>query len=114
MDGSFKKNKSALVKFVIPFLIAGGVLVSIIGIQGDIQLFFAKFNTKASLVFAFLCGAAAVANPCGFVMLPIYFTHQIDSQDPQKSMTLLFRTSKSLVLGVTVSAGFSQTFLRSF
>ena len=107
LDGSFRKNKAALVKFVIPFLIAGGVLVSIIGIQSDVQSFFAKFSTKFSLVFAFLCGAAAVVNPCGFVMLPIYFTHQIDTRDQKQSITLLNRTFKSLVLGVTVSAGFS-------
>ena len=107
LDGSLKKNKVALVKFVIPFFIAGGVLVSIIGIQSDVQSFFAKFSTKFSLVFAFLCGAAAVVNPCGFVMLPIYFTHQIDNHDPKHSITLLNRTFKSLVLGVTVSAGFS-------
>ena len=107
LDSSFKKSKSDLVKFVILFLIVGGVLVGTIGIQSDVQSFFAKFSTKFSLVFAFLCGAAAVVNPCGFVMLPIYFTYQIDSQGLNQSITLLYRTFKILVFGVTVSAGFS-------
>lgn len=60
------------------------------------------------LVFAFVAGTVATANPCGFALLPAYLARQIGTDRPGTSMPAA--VVRALLVGGVTTAGFLVVF----
>lgn len=60
------------------------------------------------LVFAFVAGTVATANPCGFALLPAYLARQIGADRPE--MSIQAAVIRALLVGAVTTAGFLVVF----
>jgi cytochrome c biogenesis protein CcdA len=64
----------------------------------------------APLAFAFGTGMLATVNPCGFAMLPAYLGYFLSAEGTGGDKTARATISRSLTVGLAVSAGFLAVF----
>ena len=58
---------------------------------------------------AFSAGLVSFVNPCGFALLPVYFTYYFKNENLEKS-SFFRRLFFGLLMGLTVSLGFAVVF----
>ena len=121
----------ALKTFVIPALVAGlalsfavigsivvgdetggdGVNAFVEALSGNSSTFLGGLGILAPLGFAFVAGAVAAVNPCGFAMLPAYMGLYLGSNDKQGAgPNPLRQVAKAFQVGIAVTAGFVVLF----
>jgi cytochrome c biogenesis protein CcdA len=108
------KRKSAasgrwaiVASFVVPILVAGGLLVLMISLRDGVEAAVASLAGWLPVGYAFAAGMVASVNPCGFLMLPTYISYQLGTQEEEYyAQPALKRTLKALALGGVATAGF--------
>ena len=121
----------ALKKFVIPALVAGLALgIAVIGsivvgdetggdgvnafveaLSGNSSTFLGGLGILAPLGFAFVAGAVAAVNPCGFAMLPAYMGLYLGSSEKEGAgSNPLRQVAKAFQVGIAVTVGFVVLF----
>jgi cytochrome c biogenesis protein CcdA len=60
--------------------------------------------------YAFLLGAVAAFNPCGFALLPAYLGMYLGEEGGRRSSGVASRTRRSLTIAVTVATAFTALF----
>lgn len=61
------------------------------------------------LAFAFIAGAIATANPCGFALLPAYLAHRLAAADTDRQATA-GAIARALLVGAVTTGGFLLVF----
>jgi len=110
IDG--KKARGSRVILVATFLVSalavGGLLVALVALRGDIEALVGNLARLLPVGYAFAAGMVASVNPCGVLMLPTYFLHQLrtDGRNPPAARRLL----KGLLIASIVTSGFLVVF----
>ncbi|MDA1348933.1 MAG: hypothetical protein O3A47_08710, partial [Chloroflexi bacterium] len=80
-------------------------------LSGSSSSFLGDLGILAPLGFAFVAGAVAAVNPCGFAMLPAYMGLYLGTNNEDGSAEgPLRQATRALVVGVAVTAGFVVLF----
>ena len=80
-------------------------------LSGDSQTFLGDWGLLAPLGFAFVAGAVAAVNPCGFAMLPAYMGLYLGTNDRKDDGGNLIRhLVRAFVVAGAVTAGFIVLF----
>ena len=80
-------------------------------LSGRSQSFLGDLGILAPLGFAFVAGAVAAVNPCGFAMLPAYMGLYLGTTDEQRrGRHPVWQLAKAIQVGGAVTAGFVVLF----
>ena len=81
-------------------------------LSGSSSSFLGDLGILAPLGFAFVAGAVAAVNPCGFAMLPAYMGLYLGTNNDESGHVdgAFAQVWKALVVGVAVTAGFVVLF----
>jgi cytochrome c biogenesis protein CcdA len=89
----------------------GGVVGRVDALSASSANFLTDLTTFFPIGFAFGAGMVAAVNPCGFAMLPAYLGLYLGHNDTLQESTQGKSVRSALIIGSTVTAGFSTLFV---
>lgn len=89
----------------------GGVVGRVESLSASSTNFLTYLTTVFSVGFAFGAGMVAAVNPCGFAMLPAYLGLYLGHNDTLQAPPRWGSIRNALIIGSTVTAGFSTLFV---